>query len=96
MFWNVASARDVISQRKWSGGSAHLQSSVGCRKCALLAAVLLLHSCFFTHSLNQGGQTCSMEDSFAENRKHQRAANPVCSVSTNTVKNASFTLNDVQ
>jgi len=34
-----------------------------------------------------------MEESFAENHKHQRDAKPVCSV--NTVKNASFTLNDV-
>jgi len=37
-----------------------------------------------------------MEESFAENQKHQRAAKPVCYVNTNTVKNASFTLNDVQ
>ena len=25
-----------------------------CRKCALLAAMLFFHSCFFTHSINQG------------------------------------------
>jgi len=31
-----------------------------------------------------------MEESFAENKKHQRAAKPVCSVNTNTVNNASF------
>jgi len=37
-----------------------------------------------------------MEQSFVENQKRQRAAKPVCSVNTNTVKNASFTLNDVQ
>jgi len=37
-----------------------------------------------------------MEESFAENQKHQRAAKPVCSVKTNTVKNANFTLYDVQ
>jgi len=37
-----------------------------------------------------------MEESFAENQKHQRAAKPVCCVNTNTVKNASFTLNDVR
>jgi len=43
-----------------------------------------------------GGQTCSIEESFAENQKHQRAAKPVCSVNTNTIKNTSFTLNDVQ
>jgi len=42
-----------------------------------------------------GEQTCSMEESFAENQKHRLAAKPGCSVSTNTVKNASFTLNDV-
>jgi len=37
-----------------------------------------------------------MEESFAENQKHQRAAKPICSVNTNAVKNASFTLSDVQ
>jgi len=37
-----------------------------------------------------------MEESFAENQKHQQAAKTFCSVNTNTVKNASFTLNDVQ
>jgi len=37
-----------------------------------------------------------MEGSFAENKIHQLAAKPVCSVNTNTVKNARFTLNDVQ
>jgi len=29
MFWNVASARGVISLRRWSGGSAHLRPSEG-------------------------------------------------------------------
>jgi len=43
-----------------------------------------------------GGQTCSTEESFAENQKHQQAAKSVCSVNTNMVKNASFTLIDVQ
>jgi len=37
-----------------------------------------------------------MEESFVENQKHQQDAKPVCSVNRNTVKNASFTLNDVQ
>jgi len=37
-----------------------------------------------------------MDDSFAENQKRQQAAKTVCSVNTDTVKNASFTLNDVQ
>jgi len=37
-----------------------------------------------------------MEESFAENQKHQQSAKPVCRVNTNTVKNTSFTLNDVQ
>ena len=55
---------------------------------------------FFTHASlpivqTRGGQTCSMEESFVENQKHPRAAKPVCSVNTNTVKSASFTLNDV-
>jgi len=96
MFWNVASARDEISLRKWSGGSAHLRTFRG----ALVAKTALCwQQCFFfTHvSLHKRGeQTCSMEESFAENQKHQRAAKAVCGVNTNTVKNASFTLNDVQ
>jgi len=33
-----------------------------------------------------------MKESVAENQKHRRAAKPLCSVNTNTVKNASFTL----
>jgi len=44
MFWNVASARDEILLRKYSGGTGHLRifrRSVGCKKCALLAAMLL-------------------------------------------------------
>jgi len=36
-----------------------------------------------------------MEESFEEKQKHWRVAKPVCIVNTNTVKNASFTLNDV-
>jgi len=32
-----------------------------------------------------------MDDSFAEKQKHLRAAKPVCTVNTNTVKNESFT-----
>ena len=31
-----------------------LRGSIGCKKCVLLAAMLLFHSCFFTHSINQG------------------------------------------
>jgi len=37
-----------------------------------------------------------MEESFEENQKHQWVAKPVCSVNTNVVKNAAFTLYDVQ
>jgi len=57
MTWNVASARDEISLRKWSGGSAHFRTfrgSIACKKCVLLAALLLIHSCFLTLSINQG------------------------------------------
>jgi len=32
----------------------------------------------------KGGQTCSMEESFAENQKHRRVAKPVCSINKNT------------
>ena len=56
---------------------------------------------FFTYvSLHivstSGGQACSIEDSFAENQKNREPQKPVCSVNTNRVKNASFTLNDAQ
>ena len=37
-------------------------------------------------------QTCSIEEPFVENQKHQGAAKLVCSVNTNAVKNVSFTL----
>jgi len=64
---------------------------------ALVVKIALYwQQCFSTHSINQGGQTCLLEESFAENQKHQRVAKPICSVNTNTVKNASFTLNNVQ
>jgi len=29
MIWNVASVRDEISLRRWSGGTAHLRTIVG-------------------------------------------------------------------
>ena len=41
MIWNVASTRDEISLRKWSGSTAPLRitrGSIGCKKCILLAA----------------------------------------------------------
>jgi len=34
--------------------SCALKKSINCKKCALLAAMLLFHSCFFARSLNQG------------------------------------------
>jgi len=37
------------------------------------------------------GKRVQMEESFAENQKHKRAAKPFFSVNRNTVKNASFT-----
>jgi len=45
--WNVASARDEISLRKWSGGTAHLCTSEG----ALVAKnAFYWQQCFFyTH-----------------------------------------------
>jgi len=48
MFWNVASARDVISLLKWSGSSAHLRTFRG----ALVAedAVCWQQCFFFTHA----------------------------------------------
>jgi len=51
MFWNVASARDEISLRKWIGSTGYLRTfrgRIGCKNalCGL--------QCFFTHSINQG------------------------------------------
>ena len=68
MFWNVASARrDMISLRKWSGGSAHLRSFRG----ALVAEnALCWQRCFFfTHaSLHKPGVGKLVQwKSFAEN-----------------------------
>jgi len=40
---------------------------------------------------NRDGQTRSLEDSFAENQKHQRAAKSVCSVNKRSAKIAIFT-----
>jgi len=56
MFWNVASARYEISLRKWSRGIAQLRTlgALIAKKCALLAAMLIFHSCSFAHSINQG------------------------------------------
>jgi len=36
-----------------------------------------------------------MEKVLAENQNQQRAAKPLCNITTNTVKDARFTLNDV-
>jgi len=85
MIWNVASAR--VSQRKWFDGTVHLRTFrviVGCKECILLAAMLLFHSRFLHIVSTRYGQTCSIEESFAENQKHQRAAKPFCSVNKNT------------
>ena len=35
----------------------HFRGNIGCKKCALLATMLLFHSCFFTHSINQASNT---------------------------------------
>ena len=58
MFWNGASARDEISLRKWSAQlRASVRGSISCKKCALLAAMLLFQSCCFAHSINQASNT---------------------------------------
>jgi len=98
LFWNVTSARDEISLLKSSSGTAHLRTfrgSIGCKKCALLAA-MLFHSRFFTHSINQGWGNLFNRRAICRKPKKQRAAKPVCSVNTSMVKNASFTFIDVQ
>jgi len=68
-------------------GTVHLRTfrgSIGCKECVLLAAMLLFYSRFLHIVSIRYGKTCSAEESFPENQKHQRAAKPVCSVNTNT------------
>jgi len=80
MFWNVASARYEISLRKQFGGIAQLPT-LG--RASIAKNALRWQQCFFftrvsSPSINQGGQTCSMQQPFAENQKKQRAAKTVC------------------
>jgi len=72
-----------------------IRGSIGCKKMRFAGSYFFTHVSLHT-VLTAGGQTCSIDDSFAEIQKHQRAAKPVCSVNTNMIKNASFTLIDVQ
>jgi len=67
MIWNAASARDEPALRKWSGVTTHLRTFRGsiCCKMRFVGSNAFFHSCFFTHCINQGGQTCSIEESFA-------------------------------
>jgi len=88
MIWNVASARNEISLRKWFGGTAHLRNfiwSTGRKKRVLLAAMLLFYLCFFTHSINQGWANLFDRRVICWNQKHQWVSQPVCSVNTNMV-----------
>ena len=81
------------------GGSKHLRTfrrSIGCKKCILLAEMLLFHSCVFTHSIYQGWANLFNRRVIFRNQKHQRAAKPVWSVNTKMVKNAIFILIDAQ
>jgi len=41
-----------------------------------------------SHFCSRSEETCSLEESFAVNHKHQRAVKSVCSFSTSTVNNA--------
>jgi len=99
MIWNVASARDEISLRKWSGGTTHLRTfrrSIGCRKRFLLAAMLLFHSCFFTRIINQGWANLFNRRAICRKPKTQASRKTSLYVNTNMAKNASFTLNNLQ
>jgi len=48
MFWNVASARDEISAQMvwWFCAVVHFRGSINCKKCALLASMLLFSLMF--------------------------------------------------
>ena len=99
MIWNVASARDDFSLRRWSGGTAHLRTfrgSIGCKTRVLLAAMLLFHWCFFSHIINQGWTNLFNRRVNCRKSKTPASRKTVCNVKTNMAKNASFTWNDVQ
>jgi len=70
-----------ISLRKWSDGTAHLRTF----RALVAKNALCWQQCFFTHTVvwTRDGQTCSTDDSFAENQKHQWADKLVCCVNTN-------------
>jgi len=60
-------AQDEIL-RKWSGGTAHLRTlrgSISYKKCTLLAAMLLFHSYFITHSISDA------PESFLSSQSHE-------------------------
>ena len=64
MLWNVASALDEISRRSCAFYREHRLP-----KCALLAAMLLFHSYFCTHNINQASNrgsrpACSLRRCF--------------------------------
>jgi len=55
------------------------------------------HSCFFTHNINQGvGKLVQWKSHLQKIKNTSEPQKTLCSVNTNTVKNASFTSNDAQ
>jgi len=76
----------------WFCAFAHFRGNTGCKKCALLAAMLL----YTWYKPGVGKRVQGRVICRKPNTAKQRAAKPVCSVNKNTVKNANFTLNDVQ
>jgi len=91
MFWNVASALDEISAQMvwWYCAVAHFRGSINCKNCALLAAKLLFHSSFFTHSINQGWENLFNGKVICRKPKTLASLKTSCSVNTNMVNNAS-------
>jgi len=82
------------------GGSTHLHTfrrSIGCKNCILLAAMLLFHSCVFTHSINQGWQTCSTEESSSERKTPaNRKTSLKCQYKNGKERKFYFTVIDAQ
>jgi len=89
-------ARDEIL-RKRSDGTAHLHTfrSIGFKKMRLIGRNAFFNSCFFIHSINQGWAKVFNTRVIFRKPKTPASRKTVCSVNTNTAKNASFTLNDV-
>jgi len=86
LFWKCCKRWDFTAEMVWwYCAVAHFWGSIGCKKCPLLAAMLLFRSCFFTHSINQGWANLFNGRDICKNKEHQQPVKPVCSVSVSNI-----------